>query len=62
LPIFNGRFKIRTWSCNNNRVHCSFRNIGCLRVLSTSVYQMPRTLVRSSFYPLPWWPIFSSYS
>ena len=43
-------------------VHCSFRNIGCLWVLSTSVYQLPRTLVRSSFYPLPWWPIFSSYS
>ena len=36
---------------NNNSVHCSFRNIGCLRVLSTSVNQLPRILVRSSFYP-----------
>ena len=47
---------------NNNKVHCSFRNMGCLWVLSTSVYQLTRTLVRSSFYPLPWWPIFTSYS
>ena len=45
-----------------NKVHYSFRNIGCLWVLSTSVYQLPRTFVRSSFYPLPWWPIFSCYS
>ena len=37
------------------------RNIGCLWVLSTSVYQLLRTLVHSSFYPLPWLPIFSSY-
>ena len=36
------------------------RNIGCLRVLSTSVYQLLGTLVHSSFYPLPWLPIFSS--
>ena len=36
------------------------RNIGCLWVLSTSVYQLLRTLVHSSFYPLPWLPIFSS--
>ena len=37
------------------------RNIGCLWVLSTSVYRLLRTLVHSSFYPLPWLPIFSSY-
>ena len=37
------------------------RNIGCLWVLSTSVYRLLRTLVHSSFYPLPWIPIFSSY-
>ena len=37
------------------------RNIGCLWVLSTAVYQLLRTLVHSSFYPLPWLPIFSSY-
>ena len=36
------------------------RNIGCLWVLSTSVYRLLRTLVHSSFYPLPWLPIFSS--
>jgi hypothetical protein len=30
----------------------SFRNIGCLRVLSTSVYQLLGTLVQSRFYPL----------
>ena len=47
---------------NNNNVRCSFRNIGCLWVLSTSVYQLPGTLVHSSFYPLLGWPIFSSYS
>jgi len=35
------------------------RNTGCLRVLSTSVYQLLGTLVNSSFYPLPWLPIFS---
>ena len=29
------------------------RNIGCLWVLSTSVYRLLRTLVHSSFYPLP---------
>jgi len=45
-----------------DKLHCSFRNIGCLWVLSTSVYQLPETLVHSSFYPLLWWPIFSSYS
>jgi hypothetical protein len=28
------------------------RSVGCLRVLSTSVNQLPETLVRSSFYPL----------
>jgi hypothetical protein len=33
---------------NNNTVRCSFRNIGCLWVLSTSVYQPPRTVVHSS--------------
>ena len=37
------------------------RSIGCLWVFSTSVYQPPRTLVHSSFYPLPWLLIFSSY-
>jgi len=37
------------------------RNIGCLWVLSTSVCRLLRTLVHSSFYPLPWLPIFSSY-
>jgi predicted small integral membrane protein len=37
------------------------RNIGCLQVLSTPVYRLLRTLVHSSFYPLPWLPIFSSY-
>jgi hypothetical protein len=31
----------------------SSRNIGCLRVLSTSVYRLLRTSVHSSFYPLP---------
>jgi hypothetical protein len=36
------------------------RNIGCLWVLSTSVYQLLRTLVHSSFYPLTWLPKFSS--
>jgi hypothetical protein len=36
------------------------RNIGCLWVLSTSVYRLLRTLVYSSFYLLPWLPIFSS--
>jgi len=36
------------------------RNIGCLWVLSTYVYQLLGTLVHSSFYPLPWLPIFSS--
>ena len=46
---------------NNNRVHCSFRNIDCLWDLSTSVYQLPKILVHSSFYPLPWWPFSSSY-
>ena len=35
-------------------------NIGCLWVLSTSVYRLLRTLVHSSFYPLPRLPIFSS--
>ena len=37
------------------------RSIGCLWVFSTSVYQLPRTLVHSSFYPHPWLLIFSSY-
>ena len=37
------------------------RSIGCLWVFSTSVYQLPRTLVYSSFYPLPWLLIFSSH-
>ena len=37
------------------------RNIGFLWVLSTSVYRLLRTSVHSSFYPLPWSPIFSSY-
>ena len=37
------------------------RDMGCLWVLSTSVYRLLRTLVHSSFYPLPWLPIFSSY-
>ena len=37
------------------------RSIGCLWVFSTSVYQLPRTLVHSSFYPLPGLLIFSSY-
>ena len=36
------------------------RNIGCLWVLSTSVYQLLGTLVHSSVYPLPWLLIFSS--
>ena len=36
------------------------RNIGCLWVLSTSDYRLLRTLVHSSFYLLPWLPIFSS--
>ena len=36
------------------------RNIGCLWVLSTSVYLLLRTSVHSSFYPFPWLPIFSS--
>jgi hypothetical protein len=44
----------------NNRFRFSPRNIGCLLALSTSAYQPPRTIVRSSFYPLLWWPIFSS--
>jgi len=38
-----------------------FRNIGCLWVLSTSVYRLLRTSVHSSFYLLLWLPIFSSY-
>ena len=38
------------------------RNIGCLWVLSTSVYRLLRTLVHSSFYPLPWLPISSYFS
>ena len=37
------------------------RNIGCLCVLSTSVYRLLRTSVHSSFYPFPWLPIYSSY-
>ena len=37
------------------------RNMGCLLVLSTSVYRLLRTLVHSSFYPLPSLSIFSSY-
>jgi hypothetical protein len=37
------------------------RNIGCLWVLSTSVYRLLRTSVHPSFYSLPWLPIFSSY-
>ena len=45
---------------NNNIIRCSFRNIRCLWVLSTSVYHLPRTVVHSSFYPLLCWPIFSS--
>ena len=36
------------------------RKIGCLWVLSTSVYRLLRTLVYSSFYRLPWLPISSS--
>jgi hypothetical protein len=28
------------------------RNVGCLRVLSTSAYQLLGTLVHSNFYPL----------
>ena len=36
------------------------RNIGCLWVLSTSVYQLLGTLVHFSFYPLPWLLTFSS--
>ena len=36
------------------------RNIGCLWVLSISVYRLLRILVYSSFYSLPWLPIFSS--
>jgi hypothetical protein len=35
------------------------RNIGCLWVLSTSVYRLLRTSVHSNFYALPWLPIFS---
>jgi hypothetical protein len=45
---------------NNNRIRCPPRNTGCLWALSTSGYQPPRTVVRSSFYPILWWPIFSS--
>ena len=37
------------------------RNIGCLWVLSTSVYRLLRNLVHSSSYPLHCLPIFSSY-
>ena len=37
------------------------RNIGCLWVLSTSIYRLLRTLVHSSFYPLQWLSIFSIY-
>jgi len=37
------------------------RNIGCLWILSTSVYWLLRNLVHSSFHPLPWLPIFTSY-
>jgi len=37
------------------------RKIGCLWVLSTSVYRLLRTSVHSSSYLLPWLLIFSSY-
>jgi hypothetical protein len=37
---------------NNNKVGRSFSSIGCLRVLSISVYQLLGTVVHSSFCPL----------
>jgi len=40
-------------------IFCS-RNIVCLWALSASVYRLLRTLVHSTFYLLPWLPIFSS--
>jgi hypothetical protein len=39
---------------NNNKDQCSFRNLGCLWALSTSVYQPPRTVVHSNSCPHLW--------
>ena len=54
---------MQQYNNNNNNKSPSFlsRNIGCLRVLSTSVYQLLRTSVHSSSCPLPCLPIFCSY-
>jgi hypothetical protein len=61
LEICNGYCVIRGLNIIIIKSIVPARNIGCLWVLSTSVYRLLRTLFHSSFDPLPWLPIFSSY-